>query len=156
MQRGNALLRRKRLQYSAAARHDLCHITRLAAQAQRQGLGILLTQLEVKHPGPLLQHRHQSQRQQGHRLVAAALHHQWVLSVPKRLRYFMQRDGATLNMVLRIFLRVLAQSLQAHSPGAAQLDKNTLHIAAIAFIHRFGSSLNGHVHFHVCVVDGGV
>jgi hypothetical protein len=27
-----------------------------------------------------------------------------VLSVPKRLRYFMQRDGAVLNMVLRIFL----------------------------------------------------
>jgi hypothetical protein len=24
----------------------------------------------------------------------------------------------------------------------------------VAFIHRFGSSLNGHVHFHVCVVDG--
>jgi len=31
---------------------------------------------------------------------------QWVLSVPTRLRYFMQRDGAVLNMVLRIFLRV--------------------------------------------------
>ena len=25
---------------------------------------------------------------------------QWVLSVPKRLRYFMQRDGAVLSMVL--------------------------------------------------------
>ena len=36
----------------------------------------------------------------------------------------------------------------------AQLDKAALHIGAIAFIHRFGSSLNGHVHFHVCVVDG--
>jgi hypothetical protein len=36
---------------------------------------------------------------------------QWELSVPKRLRYFMQRDGAVLNMVLRIFLRVIAQSL---------------------------------------------
>ena len=24
----------------------------------------------------------------------------------------------------------------------------------MAFIHRFGSSLNEHVHFHVCVVDG--
>jgi hypothetical protein len=24
---------------------------------------------------------------------------------------------------------------------------------AIAFIHRFGSSLNGHVRFHSCVVD---
>ena len=79
---------------------------------------------------------------------------QWVLSVPKRLRYFMQRDGAVLNMVLRIFLRVITQSLQAHSPGAAQLDKAALHIGAVAFIHRFGSSLNEHVHFHVCVVDG--
>lgn len=72
---------------------------------------------------------------------------QWVLSVPKRLRYFMQRDGAVLNMVLGIFLRVIAQSLQAHSPGAAQVDKATLHIGAVAFIHRFGSCLNGHVHF---------
>jgi hypothetical protein len=79
---------------------------------------------------------------------------QWVLSVPKRLRYFMQRDGPVLNMVLRIFLRVIAQSLQSNSPGAAQLDKAALHIGAIAFIHRFGSSLNQHVHFHVCVVDG--
>ena len=49
---------------------------------------------------------------------------QWVLSVPKRLRYFMQRDGAVLNMVLRIFLRVIAQSLQSHSPGAAHVDKS--------------------------------
>jgi hypothetical protein len=79
---------------------------------------------------------------------------QWVLSVPKRLRYYMQRDGAVLNMVLRIFLRVIAQSLQSNCPGAAQVDRAALHIGAVAFIHRFGSSLNGHVHFHVCVVDG--
>lgn len=79
---------------------------------------------------------------------------QWVLSVPKRLRYFMQRDGAVLSMVLRIFLRVIAQTLQTHSPGAAHMDKAGLHIGAVAFIHRFGSSLNEHVHFHVCVVDG--
>ena len=79
---------------------------------------------------------------------------QWVLSVPKRLRYFMQQGGAVLNMVLRIFLRVIEQSLQAHCPGAAQVDKAALHIGAVAFIHRFGSSLNGHVHFHVCALDG--
>jgi len=79
---------------------------------------------------------------------------QWVLSVPKRLRYFMQRDGAVLNMVLRIFLRVISQSLQSNCPGAAQVDRAALHVGAVAFIHRFGSSLNGHVHFHVCVVDG--
>jgi hypothetical protein len=79
---------------------------------------------------------------------------QWVLSVPKRLRYFMQRDGAVLGMVLRIFLRVIEQTLQAHSPGAASVDKTALHIGAVAFIHRFGSSLNDHVHIHVCAVDG--
>lgn len=79
---------------------------------------------------------------------------QWVLSVPKRLRYFMQRDGPVLNMVLRIFLRVIAQSLSANCPGAAVANKAALHIGAVAFIHRFGSSLNEHVHFHVCVVDG--
>ena len=56
-----------------------------------------------------------------------------MLSVPKRLRYFMQRDGAVLNMVLRIFLRVIAQSLQAHCPGAAHVDKAVLHIGAVAF-----------------------
>ena len=79
---------------------------------------------------------------------------QWVLSVPKRLRYFMQRDGAVLGMVLRIFLRVIEQTLQANSPGAASVDKAALHIGAVAFIHRFGSSLNEHVHLHVCAVDG--
>lgn len=42
---------------------------------------------------------------------------QWVLSVPKRLRYFMQRDWVVLNMVQRIFLRVIARSLQSNSPG---------------------------------------
>jgi hypothetical protein len=67
---------------------------------------------------------------------------QWVLSVPKRLRYFMQRDGAVQDMVLRIFLRVISHCLQTHSPCAAQVDKAALHIGAIAFIHRFGSSLN--------------
>ncbi len=55
---------------------------------------------------------------------------------------------------LRIFLRVIAQTLQDCSSGAANADRAKLHIGAVAFIHRFGSSLNEHVHFHVCVVDG--
>lgn len=66
----------------------------------------------------------------------------------------MHPDEAVLNMVLRIFLRVIAQNLRAHCPGAANVDKTALHIGAVAFIHRFGSSLNEHVHFQVCVVDG--
>ena len=102
------------------------------------------------------------------RMAAAAAHlsdhvfprlpvRQWVLSVPKRLRYFMQRDAAVLGMVLRIFLRVIGQTLQASSPGSVSADKASRaspHIGAVAFIHRFGSSLNEHMHFHVCAVDG--
>lgn len=45
--------------------------------------------------------------------------------------YFMQGDAVVLNMVLRIFLRVIAQSLQAHSPGAVNVDKTALHIGAV-------------------------
>jgi len=79
---------------------------------------------------------------------------QWVLSVPKRLRYCLQRDKGAPNASLRIFLRVVRTSLQTHCPGAAKADPVSLHLGAVAFIHRFGSSLNTHVHFHVCVVDG--
>jgi hypothetical protein len=78
---------------------------------------------------------------------------QWVFSVPKRLRYFMQRDSTTLKMMLRIFLQVIAQTLQTHTPGAANEDKVAQHIGAAAFIHRFGSSLYEHVHLHGCVLD---
>ena len=56
-------------------------------------------------------------------------------------------------MVRCLFLRVIAQSLTAHSPGAAQVDKAALQIGAVAFIHRFGSGLNEDVHFHVASTE---
>jgi len=74
--------------------------------------------------------------------------------VPKRLRYCLQRDKSALNAALRIFFRVVQQSLQSHCPGAAKADPANLQLGAVAFIHRFGPSLNTYVHFHVCVVDG--
>ena len=40
------------------------------------------------------------------------------------------------------------------SCNARRMVETAAHIGAIAFVHRFGSSLNGHVHFHVCAVDG--
>ena len=63
---------------------------------------------------------------------------QWVLSVPKRLCYFIQRDGTVLNMMLRIFLQGIVQSLSASCLGVASADKAALHTDALAFIHRFG------------------
>ena len=75
---------------------------------------------------------------------------QWVLSVPKRLRYYLQRDVALQGAVLRIFLSEVERCLRKHSPGCDTQAR----IGAVAFIHRFGSSLNEHVHFHCCIVDG--
>ena len=41
---------------------------------------------------------------------------QWVLSFPKRLRYFLARDSHLLNHVLRIFLDGLEKALQSCCP----------------------------------------
>lgn len=75
---------------------------------------------------------------------------QWVLSLPKRLRYSRQHDRKALDAALRIFLDAIERHLRAHSPGAGPDAR----AGAVAFIHRFGSSLNLHAHFHVCVIDG--
>ena len=74
----------------------------------------------------------------------------WVLAVPKRLRYFLQADTALQGTVLRIFLSMVERCLREHSPSSPADAR----IGAVAFIHRFGSSLNEHVHFHCCVIDG--
>jgi hypothetical protein len=73
---------------------------------------------------------------------------QWVLSVPKRLRYFLQRDADALSAVLHILLRVIETRLRERSacPGGR--------LGAVSFVQRFGSALNAHVHFHCCVIDG--
>ena len=44
---------------------------------------------------------------------------QWVLAVPKRLRYFLNRDPEALGAVLHIFLRVIEAWLRQRSgcPG---------------------------------------
>ena len=61
---------------------------------------------------------------------------QWVLAVPKRLRYFLQRDTALQGTVLRIFVSVVERYLRDHSPACP----STARIGAVAFIHRFGSA----------------
>ncbi|MEK7737392.1 MAG: transposase [Pseudomonadota bacterium] len=81
---------------------------------------------------------------------------QWVLSVPKRLRYYLD-EPAMLNAALHIFLHAVEQSLRLCSPGATAESR----IGAVVFIHRFGGLLNPHLalhflrsHFHAIVVDG--
>jgi DNA-directed RNA polymerase subunit RPC12/RpoP len=75
---------------------------------------------------------------------------QWVLSVPKRLRYFLSHDPAVVSSVLHLFLRVVEETLRQSSPGAGSGAR----FGAVSFLHRFGSALNPPVHFHCCVIDG--
>ena len=42
----------------------------------------------------------------------------WVLSLPKRLRYLLQREPVAVTAVLHIFLRSVEATLRADSPGA--------------------------------------
>jgi hypothetical protein len=52
--------------------------------------------------------------------------------------------------VLRIFLRVIEASLREASPGAGRGAR----LGAVSFVHRFGASLNVHLHSHCAVIDG--
>jgi hypothetical protein len=75
---------------------------------------------------------------------------QWVLSVPKRLRYHLEHDPAIETLALRIFLSVVEQALRRACPAAGSDSR----IGAVAFIHRFGALLNPHEHFHCLVIEG--
>jgi hypothetical protein len=75
---------------------------------------------------------------------------QWVLSLPKRLRYFLHHHANLVNPVLRIFLHEVEKALlscSSDAPAGARLG-------AVTFVHRFGSALNANLHFHCCVIDG--
>jgi hypothetical protein len=73
---------------------------------------------------------------------------QWPLSVPKRLRWYLEREPQALSAVLRILLRVIEANL-CRSSGASARAR----FGAVSFIHRFGASLNRHVHYHCCIID---
>jgi hypothetical protein len=75
---------------------------------------------------------------------------QVVLSVPRRLRWYLHRDPKVVSGVMRVFLRGLSTTVRKCSPGAPREAK----CAAVSFFHRGGSSLNVHPHFHNVVADG--
>lgn len=75
---------------------------------------------------------------------------QWVLSLPKRLRPYLHHNPDVAGAVLRIFLRAIRTTLRSASPGAP----HDARLGAVSFLHRFGSSLNPHFHFHLVVLDG--
>ena len=75
---------------------------------------------------------------------------QWVLSVPKRVRWHLREKPEVVSGLLVVFLRAVETTIRRRSPAAPPGAR----FGAIAFVHRFGSYLNSHVHFHVLVSDG--
>ncbi len=75
---------------------------------------------------------------------------QWVFSLPKRLRPFLLRDPSLTGAVLRVLLRAIRTLLRKRCPGAPAHAQ----LGAVSFLHRFGSSLNPHFHFHIVILDG--
>jgi len=76
---------------------------------------------------------------------------QWVLSAPKRLRPHLMRDADLAGAVLRILLRVIRAELHDSARGDPPSDAR---LGAVSFLHRFGSGLNPHPHFHLAITDG--
>lgn len=67
---------------------------------------------------------------------------QWVLSVPKRVRWHLSEKPEVIAGLLRVFLRAVETTLRQRSPGVPPGAR----FGAVAFVHRFGSYLNSHVH----------
>jgi len=74
---------------------------------------------------------------------------QWVLSLPKRIRYFLLHNPEYINPILQIFIQTIKKALlqATNAPDSSKLG-------AVTFLQRFGSFLNLHLHFHSVVIDG--
>ena len=70
--------------------------------------------------------------------------------MPKVLHYVPERDVDLQGAALRLFPCAVESCLRARSPGSGSAAR----LGSVAFNHRFGSSLNAHLHFHCVVIDG--
>ena len=82
-------------------------------------------------------------------LLPQVPYRQWVLTLPKRLRFFVHRDPRLVGQISKILTAVLTSFYREQagsSPDAAP--------ALLTFVQRFGSSINLHIHWHLVLSDG--
>ena len=75
---------------------------------------------------------------------------QWVVVFPKHLRYFLNVDAGCLNGVAGIAM----SEVQRATAGASTSTAKAARSGGVLFVHRFGATLNAHVHLHLCMPDG--
>jgi Zn-finger nucleic acid-binding protein len=74
---------------------------------------------------------------------------QWVLILPKRLRYFVHRDPRLAGEIASIFARTLTVYYRKKSAAPRAAAPAQFHA-----LQRFGSAINLHLHDHAVVSDG--
>ncbi len=79
-------------------------------------------------------------------LLPAVPFRQWVLVLPKRVRFFMHRRPELEGEVSRILANVIERHIGKGAPRGSP--------AQIHFVQRSGSNLNLHIHVHAVVTDG--
>ena len=80
------------------------------------------------------------------RLLPQVGYRQYVLTIPKRLRWFVNQDARLPGEISRILAREIELFLRRRAAGAAA--------AQLHFIQRAGRSLNLHPHVHAVVSEG--
>jgi len=76
---------------------------------------------------------------------------QWVLTLPRRLRYVLAWDHTLCRAVSGVFVRVVLGFSRRRARRAGAHGGRG---GAVAIIQRFGSALNLNVHVHALVLDG--
>jgi hypothetical protein len=79
------------------------------------------------------------------RLLPPARYRQWVLVIPKRLRYFVNARPELPGYLSKLLAREINRCLKQKATGVP---------AQLHFIQRFGGALNLHIHVHAVVSDG--
>jgi hypothetical protein len=82
-------------------------------------------------------------------LLAAAPYRQWVLVLPKRLRYFVHRDARLPGEISRLLAETLTDFHLRRAAAPKDAAPAQFHV-----LQRFGSSVNLHLHDHAVVSDG--
>jgi hypothetical protein len=76
---------------------------------------------------------------------------QWVLSVPRPIRYLFARDSKLLSAARRMFVSEIFRDYRRRA-GIRSAREGAG--GAVTAIQRFGSALNLNIHFHTIALDG--
>jgi Putative transposase len=85
------------------------------------------------------------------RVLPTAPYRQWVLSLPRQVRFLLARDRELLGRVVGVFLRKVFAWQRRHARVHEIADPHT---GSVTFVQRFGSLLNLNCHARALIPDG--